>query len=493
MRAMVVFRLFVPLLVAGTTLAQNTTSLKYRMFKDLKSRQLNEILRVQGQWSNPAVWLYTLDSTLEYVMDSVSLNWVYNEAESYSYDEQMRFNKQASYWHSSETGMFEPIEKDTIVFRPDGRIDTFYRYYGDVAKQKGSVWMLGDYDVYMYAPDTQTVVRYAGSMQSGFFPVNKYVDVFYPDGNLKETYYYEADSTGFLWPVNKREFVRSGGLLTEETGYVYYQPWNAWIYSDRTDYVYIGGLNVLTWRYTYDPTTMQWLNFEKDENTYDAEGRLTSRYTYHWDETSGTYVPSSGFTQSYTPNGDPDTLVNYVSYDQISFFPSERLINEYDAGLNPYRFTIWWYNYFSFQWEPIEMQEIEYYNPVTLEQMLWPPFIDSIYMRHQPENVYGYQWDGQSWQEYRYMRLFYHYREFTGLDNVALQGVAFWPNPFGSELHVEGKGNGVLELTSLNGSRVMVLPLHLPAVVNIQSLPAGVYVYRLQAGGNTYTGKLIRR
>ncbi|MDK2909754.1 MAG: Secretion system C-terminal sorting domain [Bacteroidales bacterium] len=127
-----------------------------------------------------------------------------------------------------------------------------------------------------------------------------------------------------------------------------------------------------------------------------------------------------------------------------------------------------------------------------MEQLLWPPFIDSIYMRHMPESVNGYMWDGQTWELYRKMQLFYQYRQFTGLENQRCLSECLWPNPFGDVLHVDGKGYGLLELTDINGRRVMVASLHLPAVVNTSSLPSGVYVYRLQVGGTTRAGKLIR-
>lgn len=378
------------------------------------------------------------------------------------------------------------------MFRPDGWVDTIYRYYGNVIKHNRTEWTLGDFDVYIYAPDTQTMVRYVGNMQNGFLPKYKTVEVYYPDGSLKEIYSY-GDSLGFWWPLNKREFVRSGGLLTQETGYEFYAPWNAWVYTDRTDYVYIGGMNMLTWRYLYDWMSMQWKNHEKDVNSFDNLARLTSQYTYQWDENVGDYLPSHGFSQSYTTNGDIDTLINYVSYDQVSFIPSSRIINEYDAQLNPYRFTIWWYDYTNFHWEPVEMEEFEYQNNITLEQMLWPPFIDSTYMRHQPVKVFNYLWNGQDWEVYQHFQIFYGYREFTGVRNIQPHALIIWPNPCSREVYVDGQGYGVLEINDLSGKGAMSMGLQLPTVVNTEFLPAGVYVYRLQTAKTTHTGKLIRR
>jgi hypothetical protein len=184
------------------------------------------------------------------------------------------------------------------------------------------------------------VVKYVLNQQGIFVPVNKTVDVYYADGSLKENYFYEADSTGFLWPVSKREYVRSGGLLTQETGYNYYIPWNGWIYNDRTDYVYMGTLNILNWLYVYDWGALQWVNLDKEVNNYDAQGRLTSRFTYQWDEIAGDYLPSTGFTQSYTVNGDPDTLINFISPDQASFIPYVRQIIDCDEVLNPFKMSI---------------------------------------------------------------------------------------------------------------------------------------------------------
>lgn len=449
----------------------------------------------QAQRANPLISLYVFDSTVDYEPDSTAVMLVTTSAETYDYDEFMRFNCQASYTFSSTTSQMAPSVKDSVIFRTDGLIDTIYTYYGNVIKKSTYDWWLGAYDVYEYVTDTQKVTSYTGDPLQGYKIVYRYVYVYYPDGNLKEVIYYEADSMGYLLPNTRREYLRdNNGLLTQEIGYFFYNPWHSWIYSDRIEYFYVGVLNHLTFYYWYDPGNMQWQNAMKEYNFYDAQGRLIERQQYIWEPSSGSYVASTSFTQSYTPLGDPDTLIQFVSYDGSSFVPMARYVNVFDGVNNPVESLWWWYDLSGFVWIPVERQVIEYNNSVGMEELLWPLFIDSMYMRHQPLSVHNYSWDGVVWNLYRKKEIFYKQRNFTGTEPIAAEpGLSVHPNPLGEVIQLSGEGSGYFELNDLAGRRVLFTPLRLPAVVSAQSLPAGVYVYKLFVQGRTYCGKIIKK
>lgn len=480
---------------AGVTRAQHPTAWEDKWTGHLKDRPTLVRIQNQAQQAIPLISLYVLDSTVNHEADSTGAMLVTTSAETYDYDEFMRFNCQASYTYSSTAGQMLPSVKDSVVFRADGRIDTIYTYYGNVVKKVIYDWWLGAYDVYEYVADTQKVTSYAGDPVHGYKIMYRYVYAYYPDGNLKEVIYYEADSLGYLIPNTRREYLRdNNGLLTQEIGYFFYFPWNSWVYSDRTEYFYMGNLNHLTFYYWYDPGNMQWQNSSKDLNFYDTQGRLTERQHYTWEPSLNAYVASYSFTQSYTSLGDPDTLIQFVSFDGTSFVPVMRYVNVFDGLNNPVESLWWWYDLSGFAWIPMEKQEIVYNNSIGMEELLWPLFIDSMYMRHQPLSVHNYSWDGMLWNLYRTKEIFYKQRNFTGTEAMEAEtGVRVYPNPVGHVIRLSGEGSGYLELSDLAGRRVLFTPLRLPAEVSAQSLPAGVYVYKLFIQGRTYCGKLIRK
>ncbi len=480
---------------AGITWAQHPTAWEDKWTGHLKDRPTLVRMLNQAQRAIPLISLYVLDSTVNYEADSTGAMLVTTSAETYDYDEYMRFNCQASFAYSTPSGQMLPSVKDSVIFRTDGLIDTIYTYYGNVVKKGIGDWWLGAYDVYEYAVDTQKVTSFAGDPLNGYKIISRYVYAYYPDGSLKEVIYYEADSLGYLLPNTRREYLRdNNGLLTQEIGYLFYSPWLSWIYSDRTEYFYIGNLNHLTFYYWYDLGNMQWQNSSKALNFYDVQGRLIERQYYTWEPSLGSYVATNSFTQSYTSLGDPDTLIQYVSYDGTSFVPMARYVNVFDGASNPVESLWWWYDLSGFVWIPVERQVIDYNNNIGVEELLWPLFIDSMYMRHQPLSVYNYWWDGAMWNLYRTKEIFYKHRDFTGAEAMeAKPGVSVYPNPFVEVIRLSGEGSGYLELNDLSGRRVLFTPLCLPAEVSAQSLPAGVYVYKLFVRGRTYCGKIIRK
>ncbi|MGC8865984.1 MAG: T9SS type A sorting domain-containing protein [Bacteroidales bacterium] len=478
----------------GVIRAQNPSLWGDKWTGHLKDQPTIKRMQTLAKQAIPLITLYVLDSTATREADSTG-TLVTTEAETYNYDEFMRFNCQARYNYSPTMGQMLPLVKDSVIFRADGRIDTIYTYYGNVIQKASNDWWLGAYEVHEYNADTQKITLYSGDPSQGYRIINRYVYVYYPDDNLKEVIYYEADSLGNLLPETRREYLRdNNGLLTQETGYSFYMPWNSWIYSDRTEYFYIGNLNHLTFYYLYDPGNMQWQNSAKELNFYDAQGRLIERQRYTWEPSLGSYVASTSYTQSYTPLGDPDTLIQFVSYDGTSFVPTAKFVNVFDGVNNPVESQAWGYNLSGFEWVPVEKQVIDYNNTIGMEELLWPLFIDSMYMRHQPLEVYNYSWDGGGWNLYRTMEIFYKHRNFTGTEAIASgTGVRVYPNPFGEVIQLSGEGSGYMELSDLAGHRVLFTPLRLPAVVSAQGLPAGVYVYKLFVRGQTYCGKIIKR
>jgi len=106
-----------------------------------------------------------------------------------------------------------------------------------------------------------------------------------------------------------------------------------------------------------------------------------------------------------------------------------------------------------------------------------------------------YQYDVAEWDFYSKSTLFYSptNKTFSG-DSHQLNGVLLYPNP--ATDHIIFKHNGttgsyMLELFDMRGSKVMSQKIESGVPVSVQSLPKGIYIYRLNKNEMVNQGKLI--
>lgn len=82
----------------------------------------------------------------------------------------------------------------------------------------------------------------------------------------------------------------------------------------------------------------------------------------------------------------------------------------------------------------------------------------------------------------------------TGIKEIDVSTVRLWPSPFTHEVVVSNAKGAVLKVYSATGICVHTQPITLDQeTLNLQRLPAGVYVFRIDMDGKTVTRTVIKR
>jgi ligand-binding sensor domain-containing protein len=83
----------------------------------------------------------------------------------------------------------------------------------------------------------------------------------------------------------------------------------------------------------------------------------------------------------------------------------------------------------------------------------------------------------------------------AGIGQVSLLPVAPWPNPAGSEFHLDGlKEDGILAIQSVDGKEAMRTSVNQGSnVIAVDRLDDGLYILKITTRTGTYTGKLLVR
>lgn len=82
----------------------------------------------------------------------------------------------------------------------------------------------------------------------------------------------------------------------------------------------------------------------------------------------------------------------------------------------------------------------------------------------------------------------------TGIDNETLSAIAVYPNPFSTQLQVNGiTQKTALQLFSISGALLKTETLTTDETLNVSELPSGVYVLRLQSGSAVSNTRIIKQ
>jgi len=82
----------------------------------------------------------------------------------------------------------------------------------------------------------------------------------------------------------------------------------------------------------------------------------------------------------------------------------------------------------------------------------------------------------------------------TGIKEIDVSTVRLWPSPFTHDVVVSNSKGAVLKVYSATGICMHTQPITLDQeTLNLQRLPAGVYVFRIDMDGKTVTRTVIKR
>ena len=317
--------------------------------------------------------------------------------------------------------------------------------------------------------------------QSSYYDTNNNVWVF----NQKVQYHYNAgvldylerfyyDTTSSTWQNQSKEiYTYTSGLVTLKLN----QQWDSvnsqFIDSGKWHYTYDANNLLIEKRFEYyDTTASAWVDSQKTVNTYDAvtHNRLT-REVYQWNIANSAWVGNQKDVFTYDGNGNVSVVESY------SFDAANNIWNSYpsNAGTATYDNTVDRSNL------GISEDYSGYYN---------------FLFNHKIDLLHITQYDINTAQQEPYQDWEFHYTLLSVLgvsENRELKEVGIYPNPVNNFVNLKGTeklSDYKLIIYDMQGKQVLYR--NGQNKINVQTLPAGNYIYRVIAKEGVKSGVLLK-
>jgi hypothetical protein len=231
--------------------------------------------------------------------------------------------------------------------------------------------------------------------------------------------------------------------------------------------------------YSWDVTDSAWVNRYKDEFSYDAEGRVIESTGYSWLEAESQWNPETRYDYEWDENGNNN---NYTGYDWNETVSEWLLDNKTDV---------------TFDDGGKELQELYFVWNQSLEQ--WTNYSKVIYSYNDQDKRTGdlsYDWDPEKGEWiYNLRRTYYYHQVPTALPGPeSLQNLIIYPNPAISFINTDlipFPDKITVILYDSEGRKVIIQELLHPDPIYIGHLKSGIYFYKIIAGNEMRTGKLL--
>lgn len=223
-----------------------------------------------------------------------------------------------------------------------------------------------------------------------------------------------------------------------------------WVNTQRTDQFYNpdGSLKDI-FQYAWDSQSQQWNKLNFWHNSYDSQGRLNEVLQQYWDEFTNTWVNRSKITHNFNDQGQrTSTVQQFWETFGNYWYNLSNYTYSYDEDGNRLEFIFQFWDEESAQW-------LNIYKDVN-----WWSFFE-------PASVF----------------------------ETDLLQVSIFPNPAHHLLQItiqEPFSTGELTIYSSSGSPVIRRLLSGPdQVIDVSSLPQGLYILRLTVDGRATTRKVL--
>ena len=247
----------------------------------------------------------------------------------------------------------------------------------------------------------------------------------------------------------------------------------------------------------------------KIEYTYAANGNQTAQMRYEWDSFASTWIMDYGTVYTYDASRNLTLNINF-HYD----ISNNGLITDskreyfYDANGNKILeiYSYWEESLEDWVAGAITESDFDANNNMTLEMSYnWNG--STFTWEGYKNNEYTYDFDGNKtlWIEYEWDKLtslwvlkykvtYYYSRIITSVPNIFENQIYVYPNPAKDYIIFDLSNissSAIIEFFDMQGKKVLQQKLYDNKQITISGLPKGLYMYKLNNGGNIYTGKLI--
>lgn len=388
--------------------------------------------------------LHRLDSIIVYEWNEDVSQWEKLKKEEYSYNEMQQLTFEY-YWNESNN-QWELDGGQEFIFNANGKIIEMSDYQ-QVQLDKFVFY----YDIY-------------GDLDYGIG--------YERDDELSE--WISVDSTSYSFNVN--------GDITNETDFVWNDVNSTWLEEDKCEYSYnmYGYLEAET-EYEWNESNSEWVYDELDskEYFYDENNYLIFRREYDPPETMKcNYDADGNIIQNLFGNWNPDTDEGVESEANSKAEISYDLSVEIDNMILP----------FSENNEPVS-------NPIFIE--LVNDFSDfRLKFNHKPiEMIYYERDDFNQWESTIKALCYYSEQNTTLVNAINKTTLQIYPNPatnFVQLLLNNTYETFTFQLFDIQGRSLLNKEISNNEKIDLSSFERGVYLYKINAGRNIESGKLIK-
>ena len=275
--------------------------------------------------------------------------------------------------------------------------------------------------------------------------------------------------------MKKKTVLKSANAEKQQLDYSIGMDWNSetsqWVNSDKSEYTYDANGNLTVRIYSYwNSGTSQWVNSDLEEYTYDANGNPTVRIYSGWNSETSQWVNSDKYEYTYDANGNPTVEI----------------------------YSLW--NSETSQWENSDKSEYTYDLSYGLNDLILPnldyfvPDYSNLIV-NKPVDFIDYNYIDGSWVNVWKGTYYYSTVNVTSVSDLSKQVYSIYPNPVLDRLNfnIQHSNNTfTFELYDSQGRKLISKEIINNSQLNLEGLTKGIYLYNLIIDGEIQSGKLIK-
>jgi len=416
---------------------------------------------------------FTLDSL--YVEFYNGQTWDLGVKELIAYDTEANTVTTTTFRYDQPTTAWEPEVQQIDELDANGQlVASEYREYDDSLE----LFQIEDrFEIEFVTADSGSVVFYA-PMESGGDLMKVQKADFKFDGNLYDAkmtkmYVWESLSQSWILASQLEQVENEDGQIVEEIVTTLSESTFQFENDTRTVFTYdANGYMIEEEAFYWDADSSRWEKDDKVIFTVDANGDVLTRTQYNWFEADTIYLAQDKESFVYDNNENPEEEYEYNWIEGLdSFVLDAKYVHSYN-----YDVTL----------EAVKTPEFYTFMPIYQESIVNMPTGYTAFYTDQADSLQPSE------------RGTYYYTAGAAVDVADLEAseVRVYPNPVGSELRIDNIEPGLraqLQLFSLDGRLIAQYPVQAQQSINVEQLQAGAYIYRLIAGEQLQSGRLIKQ
>jgi len=232
-------------------------------------------------------------------------------------------------------------------------------------------------------------------------------------------------------------------------------------------------------------------------NTFDNANNLILKEKQEWNSTSNSYdVTNKKYEYQYNSN---NKILNRIEYNLVDgvFNQVGKYEYNYDSFGNRSEFISYIYDENTNTWVGEEKVTYLYDNNFSFSDLVipnWKGFFDfgrDEDYNHMITSKSYYEWDNtQNQWIYNGDAIFYWNNTTASINDTQNVTVSIYPNPTTNQVKFDITDFEKIEIYDITGKLIIKTKTN---IVNMENVPNGTYLYRIQKGNETINGKIIKK